>query len=174
MLKKTFAALAVAGLLVLGAASAASAATYPVDNGTGSGSAVLAPGASTPITISGLEGYDQVIFTSTGGTLSSIVMAAAGSSVTKPVVNGSATANFVANTPGSFTINVTAPDGTPLGSTTVTVAAPGTTAPGAGGGLPATGGTVPAAAVWLGVGAIGIGGIAVAAAVARRRAAANR
>jgi hypothetical protein len=28
--------------------------------------------------------------------------------------------------------------------------------------------------IWLGVGAIGLGGIAVAAAVARRRAAANR
>lgn len=171
MLKKTFAALAVAGLLVLGAASAATAADYPVEVVTSAGSAAVVPGTPTTITINNLEGYDEVTFSTTGGTLSSIVVAATGSSVNKPVVNGSASAKFVSNSAGSFTVTVSS-GGTVLGSTTVTVAAAGT--PGAGGGLPATGGTVPAAAVWLGVGAIGIGGIAVAAAVARRRAAANR
>lgn len=176
MLKKTFAALAVAGLLVLGAGSAASAATYPVDNGTGAGTAVIAPGASTPITISGLGDIPTVTFRVTSGpsgaTLASVVVAAAGPAVTKPVVNGSATANFSSTTAGDFTITITDPSGNVVGTTAVTVAVPGSAAPGAG--LPATGGSVPAAALWIGVGAIGIGGIAVAAAVARRRAAGNR
>ena len=39
--------------------------------------------------------------------------------------------------------------------------------------LPATGGDVPMGAIWLGIGAVGLGGIAVTAAAARRRASQN-
>jgi LPXTG-motif cell wall-anchored protein len=76
---------------------------------------------------------------------------------------------IAANDLGDYTSVTTVPPGAgaTLGSI---VLASGTGS----GELPATGGTGPAAFIWLGVGAIGLGGIAVAAAVARRRAARSR
>ncbi|WP_396655249.1 LPXTG cell wall anchor domain-containing protein [Microbacterium aurum] len=41
---------------------------------------------------------------------------------------------------------------------------------GAGSTLPSTGGEIPAVALWIGAGALGLGGLAVVAATARRRA----
>ncbi|MFC8682679.1 LPXTG cell wall anchor domain-containing protein [Microbacterium ureisolvens] len=179
MFKKAFAVVALAGALVLGTAAAASA-DYPADVTVTAGDATLTVGQSTTITASNLGDLEVVYFAvtpSTGGSLSSIVLASAGAEVEKPVTDGSATATFTANAVGTYVVNVS--DGeTSLGQTTITVAAAGSgTGGGTGGGtgeLPATGGTVPGAFIWLGVGAIGLGGIAVAAAVARRRAAGNR
>lgn len=170
MLKKTLAAAGIAAVLILGGAAAASA-DYPATAPVTAGDTTLTPGQSTVITATDLGDYDSVDFTIGGGTgasLASIVAAAtSGSQVTKPVVDGSASATFTANAVGTYVVTVSGGE-TALGSVTITVSA----AAGAGSGtgsLPATGGTVPAAAIWLGVGAIGLGGIAVAAVAARRR-----
>lgn len=177
MFKKTFAAIAVAGLLVLGGASAASA-DYTVGVPATVSDTTPAVGQPITITFSELGDLETVFFSvtpSTGATLASIVVASSGGSVSKPVTNGSASATFTAQTAGTYVVSVS--DGeTTIGSVTLDVAAAGSGSGGTGGSgtLPATGGEVPGAIIWLGVGAIGLGGIAVAAAVARRRAAANR
>lgn len=175
MFKKAFAAIAVAGLLVLGGAGAASA-DYPTDvPGTVSDTTPVV-GQPVTITFSELGDLEVVFFSvtpSTGATLASIVLASGGGSVQKPVTDGSASATFTAQTAGTYVVSVS--DGeTTIGSVTLDVAAAGSGSGGGSGELPATGGTVPAAYIWLGVGAIGLGGIAVAAAVARRRAAGTR
>jgi LPXTG-motif cell wall-anchored protein len=174
MLKKTLTAVAIAGaLLFTGAAGANAAGDYPVGVTVTAGSATITVGGSTTVTATGLGELETVYFGTDGtpgGSVSSIVRAAGTGPVAKPVVDGSASATFTASAAGTFTIAVS--DGeTVLGTTTVTVAAAGS---GGGGTLPATGSEIPAAAIWLGAGAIGIGGIAIAAAVARRRAATNR
>ena len=184
MLKKTLAVAGIAGLLLLGGASAASA-DYTIDeNITSTGGGTTAPGDPVVITFSGipdeLTDDGTVEFAVTGGpggaTLSSLVFAsAAGATVSKTVVGGSASATFVSETPGTFTISLINPPSQVIATTTVVVAVPAAaggagSGSGASGGLPATGGTVPVGAIWLGVGAIGIGGIAVVAGVARRRA----
>ncbi|KAF2413439.1 hypothetical protein B1729_09980 [Microbacterium sp. B35-04] len=175
MFKKAFATIAVAGLLVLGGAAAASA-DYPSDVTITAGDATLTVGQSTTVTAGNLGDRTAVSFSvspTTGGSLSSIVLASAGSSVEKSVVDGSASATFTADAVGTYVVSVSDAEGT-LGSVTISVAATGSGTGSGSGELPATGGTVPAAFIWLGVGAIGLGGIAVAAAVARRRAAGNR
>ena len=171
MFKKAFTAIAVAGLFVLGGAAAASA-DYPSEVTVTATPPTITVGGTSTITATGLGDLETVFFAVSGGpggSVSSIVLASSGSEIEKPVTDGTATATFTANAVGTYVVNVS--DGeTSLGETTVTVTAAATS----GGGLPATGGTVPAAFIWLGVGAIGLGGIAVAAAVARRRAAGNR
>lgn len=174
MLKKALAAMGIAGLFILGGFSTAQA--YPSDIPATVGDATLAPGQSTVITASDVDG--DVTFSTSGpgvttGTLSSIAFtAAAGSSSVVKAANADrvAAATFTApSVGGSFTIQIVDADGD-TGSVTITVAA---AEAGGGAGLPPTGGTLSAAAIWLGVGVVGIGGIAVAAAVARRRAAAK-
>lgn len=177
MLKKTVTAVGIAGLLVLGGASAAQA--YPSDVPATAGDATLAPGESTTVTASDVDG--DVTFSTSGpgvtdDTLSSIAFLAASgsSSVVKPAnADRVATATFTApNVTGTYTIQIVDGDGD-TGSVTISVTATGAGAGDGSGGLPATGGAIPAAALWLGVGVIGMGGIAVTAAVARRRAAAK-
>ena len=178
MFKKAFATIAVAGLLVLGGAGAASA-DYPAGVPGTVSDTTPAVGQSVTVTFTELGDLETVFFSvtpSTGATLASIVVASSGgSSVEKPVSNGSASASFTAQTAGTYVVSVS--DGeTTIGSVTLNVAAAGSGSGGTSGSgeLPATGGEVPGAIIWLGVGAIGLGGIAVAAAVARRRAAGNR
>ncbi|MDZ8170837.1 LPXTG cell wall anchor domain-containing protein [Microbacterium xanthum] len=173
MFKKSFAALAIAGALVLGGSTAATAYT---PSGGAVSDPVIAPGESTTITFTGLGGYDQVVFVITGpsgASLTSIAYAASGDtvySVTKDVDNGSASATFTGGGAGTYEVVLTDTDGNFITSTSITVAADG----GSGSGeLPATGGDVPMGAIWLGIGAVGLGGIAVTAAAARRRAAQN-
>lgn len=170
MFKKILSVVGIAAAISLGTAAAASA--YPADVEVVAESATVAPGVPVTITATGLGTLETVTFSATGGSLASIVVASAGTSVDKPVADGTASAEFTATTPGTYTISVLA-DGEVLGSTTVTVAAAGSGAGGGSGSLPATGGTVPAAAIWVGVGALGLGAIAVAAVGARRRAAAK-
>lgn len=178
MFKKLLSAAGIAAAIVLGTAAAASAASgYPAGVTLTASAATIAPGGSTTITATGLGDLQTVYFGvgGTGGSLSSIVLASgAGTSVAKPVSNGSASATFTASTAGEYVVSVS--DGeTVLDTVTITVAAAGAGTGGGGAGpqLPATGGTVPAAVIWAGVGAIGLGGIAVAAVAARRRAAAK-
>ena len=173
MFKKFLSAAGIAAVFIFGSAAAAAADEYPADAPVVATDTTLAPGQSVTITANDLGDYATVTFSANGGTLASIVAAAGtGTSVEKTVVNGSASATFTApTTAGSYVVTVTAPGGEVLGSVTLTVAAAG--GGGAGGGLPATGGSVPAAMIWAGVGALGLGGIAVAAVAARRRAAAS-
>jgi hypothetical protein len=173
MIKKALSAAAVAGLLVLGGAAAAHADGYvPTVTCTVTPTPVTV-GATATISCTGFT-LDTALFgVATGdGTVSSIVRAAgSGTVVEKPVADGSASASYTAPTaPGTYTVLVAQTDG----ETTQDVAEVSVTVAAASGGgtgvLPVTGSTIPAAAIWLGVGAVGIGGIAVAAGVARRRA----
>ncbi|MCR2808909.1 MULTISPECIES: hypothetical protein [unclassified Microbacterium] len=180
MLKKVFTAAAVAGLLVLGGASAATAYSGSEEPAVVVADSTITVGQPITVTVTNLgDDIDSVYFTANGGALSSIVLAAVGP-VIKPVTNGSASVTFTASEPGNYTVFARDADGFELGSVAISVSAVGSGAgggtggtgggTGGSGGLPATGNELPAAALWLGVGAIGIGGIAIAAGVARRRA----
>ncbi|MEV8273692.1 hypothetical protein [Microbacterium sp. NPDC077184] len=181
-MKKSLAAVAVAGAIVLTGASAAHA--YPVDIGCTVSPGTVAVGQSATISCVAFNDDFPATFTVTGPgvvqgvTLTSVSASAVSSaSVTKDVVNGETSATFTPPTAAEYEITVTQ-DGGEFGSfadsLAITViegsASGGTGGSGAEGGLPATGGDVPGAALWLGVGALGVGGIAVAAAAARRRA----
>lgn len=182
-MKKSLAAVAVAGAIVLTGASAAHA--YPVDIECVANPTTVALGGSTTISCTGLNDDFDATFSVTGPgvqqgvTLTSVAASAATgtASVTKPVVGGATSATFTPPTAADYAITVTQGDesfGPFTDTVTVTVvegsASGGTGGTGSTGGLPATGGDVPGAALWLGVGALGVGGIAVAAAAARRRA----
>lgn len=190
MFKKILAATGVAGLLVLGASSAAMAdEEYVATLNVTAQDPTLTPGQATTVTVTDAAPGDVLFGTDGPGvesdTLTSISFAADSggvSAVTKVAgEDGVASATFTAPNVSSGTYVVTVTDSTgEFGQVTLTVGT--ATAPGAGSGsgtgtggsLPATGGNaVPAAAVWLGAGAVGLGGIAITAAVARRRAAAK-
>lgn len=175
MLKKTLAAAVVAGALLFGGASAASAANdYPADDARVTApTTAVAPGAPVVVTfdargISPLPA--EVGFSVTGpqgANLASIVAAATSTtSITKPVSNGTASTTFTATAPGTYT--VTGAAGGITDAVTITVAAGAAAADPS---LPATGGELSTAALWVGAGALGLGGLAVVAATARRRAA---
>ena len=174
MFKKTFAAIAVAGLLVLGGAGAASADYTPDPPTVVVSDTTPAVGQTITITFNNLN-VPFVRITVTPGqgvTLASLVHAAGSGGVEKQVVDGSASVQFTASQTGTYVVTAVDGEGNVVATQTITV---GTAAAGGGSAqLPATGGEVPGAFIWLGVGAIGLGGIAVAAAVARRRAAATR
>jgi len=173
-MKKTLTSLALAGVLVAGGASAANAAQYPADPpGVTISDPTPVPGQGVTLTVQVPDGVTEVTFSvngaPAGSTLTSMVFAAAGTvdlSVVKPVVNNTASAVFTPAGSGTFSVVVTGEGMDPITLDVVVAAAPG--APGDGT-LPATGSDVPAGVIWAGVGAIGIGGIAVAAAAARRR-----
>ncbi|MCT9819021.1 LPXTG cell wall anchor domain-containing protein [Microbacterium sp. W1N] len=177
MLKKTLAATVVAGALLFGGASAASAANqYPIDEDAITVTDTT-PGIGQTITITINIGdfsfvINNVTFTvspSTGASLASLVSTAtSSSSVTKPVSNDVASASFTASAAGTYTVTATdAATGTVLDTITLSVAAAAAGDPT----LPSTGGELSTAALWVGAGALGLGGLAVVAATARRRAA---
>ncbi|MGQ3200771.1 MAG: hypothetical protein ACT6TF_12695, partial [Microbacterium aurantiacum] len=179
MLKKTAAALAVAGVIALGSATPAFA--YPVDPEAGCTVSPAAFTAGTPSVIScvGLPA-GPTTFTVVGpgvvpGVLASVASAAASgsASVTKDAsAEGTVSATFTPPQTASYSITVVDAEGNTVASETLPAASgTGTGGSASGGGLAVTGGSVAGEVVWLGVGALGLGGIAVAAAVARRRAA---
>jgi hypothetical protein len=180
MLKKTLVAVGIAALIALGsplAASAAPPAPYPANITCRAAAATVRSGETTVINCSGLQPNITGVITVTGpgvtpDTLSSIVFAApiGTSSVTKTTSpEGTVSVNFKGPiTPGAYTVTLVAENGQE-GEAVVEVVVPDA-ASGSEDGLPVTGGTVSPAAIWLGVGAVGLGGIAVAAAAARRRA----
>jgi hypothetical protein len=175
MFKKTLTVVGIAAAFVLGSSAAAVADDYPVDAPVTVSDTTPAPGQPVTITATDLGDYETVTFSTSGAgaSLSSIVLAAgSGVSVDKPVTDGTASATFSSSQAGTFVVSVSA-GGEVLSSVTLTVAAAAGAGGGTGGGLPATGGSVPAAVIWAGAGAIGLGGIAVAAVAARRRAAAK-
>jgi hypothetical protein len=170
VLKKLLTAVGLAGLIILGGSSAALADEYPPSVECTATPPTLVVGGTTTVNCTGLV-PGEVTITATGpgvveGDLASIVFAAATGtvSVTKTVgADGTVSASLTVHQAGTFVVTATDSQGNTV-SATVTATAAG------GGGLPPTGGTVPAAAIWLGVGALGLGGIAVAAAMAQRRA----
>ncbi|WP_375385851.1 hypothetical protein [uncultured Microbacterium sp.] len=180
MFKKTAAILVVAGALLFSGVAAANASTYPVEGGgLVTSDTTPAPGQEITLTatIPSTSPQDFAVFTLSGGdgaTLASIVRTAAPAGLQKPVVDGTSAAVFKSNSEGTFTVAAYDSNGLQVGSVTLVVSAANaggsTSDPGA---LPATGGTVPLTAIWLGVGALGIGSIAVVAGVARRRAQSN-
>ncbi|WP_431797725.1 hypothetical protein [Microbacterium kunmingense] len=182
MIKKTLTAVGIAGVLVLGGSSAAFAG-YASDVDVTADDVTLTPGQATVITANNVDGTTTFSTSGVGvseNTLTSISFAAAVASDTAVKEAGddrTAQATFTAPTAGgTYLITVTDEDGD-TDAIQITVAAASTgggSGSGTGGSLPATGGdAVPAAAIWLGAGAVGLGGIAVTAAVARRRAAAS-
>lgn len=184
-MKKTLTSLALAGFLVAGGASAATAAGYPVDEPDIVASDTT-PVAGQPVTLTVRvpDGITEVTFTvngaPAGSTLTSMVHAAAATvdlSVVKPVVNNTASAVFTPAGNGTFAVVVTAPGMDPISLDVVVgaAAAPGENPddPANSDDLATTGGDVPAGVIWAGVGAIGLGGIAVATAAARRRSSSN-
>lgn len=179
-MKKLLTSLALAGILVAGGASAASAAEYPVDPVITTSDSTPVPGQAITLTVQVPAGVTEVTFTingaPVGSTLTSTVFAAANTvdlSVAKPVVNGTATAVFTPSGPGTFTVTASAP-GMATQTLTLVVAAGQSDDDDDSDDLATTGGDIPAGVIWVGVGAIGLGGIAVAAAAARRRAHSNK
>lgn len=180
-MKKTITSLALAGILVLGGASAAFADRYP-DEEPDIVASDTTPVAGQPVTLTVQvpDGINEVTFSiegaPAGSTLASMVHAAAATvdlSVVKPVVDNTASAVFTPAGNGTFTVLVTAPGMDPISLDVVVGAA---VAPGAGedpDDLATTGGEVSAGVIWAGVGALGLGGIAVATAAARRRSNSN-
>lgn len=180
MIKKTLTAVGIAGVLVLGGSSAAFAG-YASDVDVTADDVTLTPGQATVITANNVDGTTTFSTSGVGvseNTLTSISFAAAVTSddaIKEAGDDRSAQATFTAPTAGgTYLITVTDEDGD-TDAIQITVAAASTGGGSStGGSLPATGGdAVPAAAIWLGAGAVGLGGIAVTAAVARRRAAAS-
>ena len=161
MLKKILAAAAITAALVLGGSSAATAYTAGVT--CVANPATIVTGATSVVTCTGFPPNASGTFTVTGPS---------GTVTTRTITTdaeGDATFSLVGPAAGNYKVTLVTSGGlTGEATVTVTASSAGT------GGLPPTGSEVPAAAIWLGVGAIGIGGIAVAAAVARRRAASNR
>lgn len=179
MLKKTAAALAVAGVIALGSATPAFA--YPVAPAPGCTVSPAAFTAGVPSVIScvGLPA-GPTTFTVVGpgvtpGVIASVASASASASasVTKDAsAEGTVSATFTPPQTASYSITVVDAEGATVVSETLPAASgTGTGGSASGGGLAVTGGAISGEVVWLGVGALGLGGIAVAAAVARRRAA---
>lgn len=166
MLKKYVAAAGIAAAFLFVGAGAASAAAYPADVPIVAEDTTPGVGVPTLLTVTGLGALDDVTF-SASGCASATFEESGSATATVPVVDESASATFVATAAGTCTVSVLDGD-TVIGSTVLTVGTPASSGGGTGG-LPPTGGDVPAAAIWLGVGALAVGGIAVAAAAARRR-----
>jgi hypothetical protein len=165
MLKKILTAVGLAGVLILGG-SAAALADYPAGVTCTASPAVIAPGGTSTVACTGFVPGSFVEVTASGGSVSAPDNADD---------SGNVSASFTADAVGSYTVTASSTDAQEVpvsGSVTITVEAPsnGGGGGGGGGGLPPTGGTVPTAAIWLGIGAIAIGGIAVTAVAVRRRA----
>lgn len=172
MIKKTLAAAIVAGALVFTGASAANATTYPPSIAVTADDITIAAGETTTVraTFVGIEDGVTVNFTTSvpaTSTLASIVKAAP-AGTPKQIAGGKAAAAFTATAPGSYDVTASVEGAAPK-TVTIVVAAAG--APAAGPKtLESTGGEISAAALWVGAGALGLGGLAVVAATARRRA----
>ena len=179
-MKKTLTSAALAGILVLGGASAATAAEYPVDEpGIVVSDTTPAVGEPITITVTVPDGISDVTFSITGApagsTLASTVYAASNTvdlSVDKSVSDNTASAVFTPSAEGTFRVTVTAPGMDPQFIDIVVGAGSGNDDGNSDGSddLATTGGDVPAGVIWAGVGALGLGGLAVGAAAMRRRA----
>lgn len=175
-MKKTLGVLAVSGALLLGGAPAASGDDgYAVPPPTCAAAPASIPvGDSTVISCDFDDSFEgqTVTFGVTGpgvrsGSLATIAFTARGTAtIDKVVRSGQAAASLTGPAAGAYTVTLAyGPSATMVLPIDVTVtAATGAAA------LPITGGTVPTEGIWIGAGALALGGIAVFAARARRRA----
>ncbi|AYF97237.1 hypothetical protein [Protaetiibacter intestinalis] len=164
--KKTITALAAAFALTIGgAASAAIADPYPATDGA-AGPATVAPGGSASFGFDGFLPQESVTFTLTGENASGATLAASGvlavvdnsAPVTKPASGAGAASVSVtlpANATGTYTLVASAESGSATTTFAVSIAA--------------TGADVPAWLIWGGVGAVGLGVLALIAVSASRR-----
>lgn len=175
-MKKTLGVLAVSGALLLGGASAASADDgYAVPPPTCAASPASIPiGESTVITCDFDDSFEgeTVTFGVSGpgvrsGSLATIAYTARGTATIDTVVrSGKAATTLTGPAAGPYTVTLTyGPTSTMVLPIDVTVTSAADAAA-----LPITGGTVPTEGIWIGAGALALGGIAVFAARARRRA----
>jgi len=181
MFKKALTVAAISGFLVLGGALSASAADgYPSDVSCTLSPTTVEVGDVATVSCTGMAAGLTYTISVTGpgvqpGDLASIVHAATTGTASTDVTadaSGTAAASFTARAAGTFSFTVTDEDGNVVGTATeVAVPESGTTGgttttPGE---LPVTGGGVSMAAVWIGVGALALGGGAVGVATVRRR-----
>lgn len=176
MIKKTLAAAIVAGALVFTGASAANADEYT----PGEGVCTVAPpthalGGSSTISCVLPEAAGQTATFSlsdpTVGTVSSIVRAAPALTEKTVGTDGSVAATFTGTKVGTHEVIFAVNQGEGLYTEPIEITVTAAAAPGEGPKvLDATGGEISAAALWVGAGALGLGGLAVVAATARRRA----
>lgn len=182
MLKRIVSVIGISGALMFLGAGAATADTYPPDVTCTVQAPTITPGQSTVIECGGdgtVPAGTTAVYTVSGAgvsasSLSSVFAAVGTAQVTKTADgNGTLSATFTApqvTGTHNYTISVADTAGTFAATASITVNGPSGGEGAAGGGLSTTGGTVPAALIWGGIGALGIGGIAIAAALARRRA----
>ncbi|MCR2784794.1 MULTISPECIES: hypothetical protein [unclassified Microbacterium] len=179
MLKRIASVIGISGALIIMTAGAAVAQTYPPDVTCEVQDPTISPGQSTVVECGGdgtIEPGTSAVFTVSGpgvstGTLSAVFAAVGTTQVTKTasgsgILSATFTAPQVTETE-TYTVSVSDTAGTFAATASITVT--GATAAEGGGGLPGTGGTVPTALIWVGAGALGIGGVALTAALARRR-----
>jgi len=201
VLKKSFAGLALAGMLIIGVATSSSADEYPPDGSFTATPPIIAPGGTSTLLAVGIpDGYDTAEF-------AIIDEPDGGDGVIDPEIvaldEGTATSEFTATVLGVYTIEVVAtvhqegeafgglPVSQPIASgeslsgivfagpveyvytATVTVSeaapSPSPSAPGTPGALPATGAEWSSLALWVGIGAVVLGAVVLAAAAIRRR-----
>lgn len=173
-MKKLLGVLAVSGALLLGGASAASADGYAVTPPTCEASLASVPvGDTTVITCDFDESFEgaTVTFDITGpgvrtGSLAAIAFTARGTAtIDKVVSSAQAVTTLTGPAAGAYTVTLSyGPSASMVVPVDVTVTDAESAA------LPVTGGTVPTEAIWIGAGALALGGLAVFAARARRRA----
>ena len=171
---KLFATLAVAGVLALGSPIAANAYT---PSGPESGTTTIVPGGSATITFTGFQPDEDVVFTLTGqnasgATLASVVAAVESISATKTAdAEGAATVTVTLPTNAYGTYTLTA-DGQTSGASASTTLDTGVAAPeedDSDNSLSPTGNDVSSLGLWVGGGALVLGGAAIVAATAVRR-----
>ncbi|WP_396668812.1 hypothetical protein [Microbacterium sp. R86528] len=181
-MKKSLTALAIAGALVFSGAAATSAAAYTPVGPSAPG--IISVGSPVTFTFDGLADFNGQTLTfvltgenASGATLASMVFTSTTSAgVAKTVVDGSVDVTVTVASEGSYTLTGYDADGNAVAAASFATSGVGTDgselpATGDEDALPATGGDAPLGALWLGAGALGLGGIAVAAGVARRRSA---
>ncbi|MEV8268623.1 LPXTG cell wall anchor domain-containing protein [Microbacterium sp. NPDC076911] len=187
-MKKSLTALAIAGALVFSGAAATSAAAYTPSTDYGASTSIIVPGSPVTFTFSDLAAFEGLTLSffltgegASGATLASMVFTSTTSAgVDKVVSGGSVAVTVTVATEGSYTLTGYDSEGNAVASasfatssstsTSTSSSTSGSTTDGSDS-LPATGGEASLAVVWLGAGALGLGGIAVAAGVARRRSA---
>lgn len=159
-LKKIIATFAAAFVIVLGSASAASAAPYPPE--VEGGPTSIAPGGSGTFTFANFDPNESVTFTLTGESASAATLAALAAVDSKSITKAadasgtaSVTVTLPANATGTYTLTASAASGT--ASTTITAA------------LGATGADISPILLWGAVGIVGLGVIALIAVAAVRR-----
>jgi hypothetical protein len=178
MRSRIIAIVGIAGALTVVGAGASHADTYPPALSCVVSSPTLDPGQSTVIECGGdgaIESGTSAVFTVSGpgastGTLAAVFAPVGTTQVTKTVTDdGSVSATFTApevTSTSTYTISVSDAAGRFAATAAVTVNA---AAEGGDGPFSGTGGGLPTWLIWVGLGALGLGVVAVIVAINRKR-----